>query len=360
MPLLPHLVSADHVLAILLALLGAALLAIGTHAQHAAVNRPPSANRRHGPPPPRSLRGLLVSPLWLVGGALIVLETVFNVVALALAPVALIQPLGTASLVIAVLLTALSARRPTSADPTGASRSTAYSPTSRSAASSPAHPGTVSSPTGSSPVTRRMLLAVALVVASVTVFVAAASRHMEASPASDGAAAVLAGGMLALSAVGVLVARSRIGHTIRVLAAGVLFGGVASGTHVVGVLLLTGDGLPPAAWAVGTALAPASAVGVWLVQTAYARGSAASVLAGLTVVDPITAVLIGGVVLGEFGAVPPGALALLTLSGAGALWGVTVLAQCRPGSRPTPTSPVMSAPADNMEGARGEGVPAHP
>lgn len=342
MPLLPHLVSADHVLAILLALLGAALLAIGTHAQHAAVNRPPSACRRHGPPPPRSLRGLLVSPLWLVGGALIVLETVFNVVALALAPVALIQPLGTASLVIAVLLTALSARRPTSPDPTGASRST------------------VSSPTGSSPVTRRMLLAVALVVASVTVFVAAASRHMEASPASDGAAAVLAGGMLALSAVGVLVARSRIGHTIRVLAAGVLFGGVASGTHVVGVLLLAGDGLPPAAWAVGTALAPASAVGVWLVQTAYARGSAASVLAGLTVVDPITAVLIGGVVLGEFGAVPPGALALLTLSGAGALWGVTVLAQCRPGSRPTPTSPVMSAPADNMEGARGEGVPAHP
>lgn len=288
---------------------------------------------RRFPPPTQSLQGLLVSPLWLVGGALIVLETVFNVVALVLAPVALIQPLGTVSLVIAVLLTALSARQ---------------SPSPDTSATSPG------------PVTRRLLLAVTLVVASVTVFVVAASQHMEASPASDRAAAVLAGGLIALSAVGALVARSRLGHTPRVLAAGVLFGGVASGTHVVGVLLLAGDGLPPAAWAVGTGLAPASAVGVWLVQTAYARGSAASVLAGLTVVDPITAVLIGGMVLGEFGTVPPGALALLALSGAGALWGVTLLAESRPGTRPTPTSPVMSAPADNMEGARGEGVPAHP
>lgn len=350
MPLFaPDLVTADHTFAIFLAVVGAALLAIGTHAQHSAVNglpqnspRPriaagspgahaaagsPGAHAAAGSPDahsaPRSLalRRLLVTPLWWVGGTLIVLETILNVAALALAPVALIQPLGTVSLVVAVLIGAVAAR---------------------------------------SSISHESMGAVVLVVASVTVFVSTASRHMEVSPASNSAAAVLAAGLLTLSLVGVFVARSRTGHTIRVAAAGVLFGGVASGAHVAGVLVLAGEGFPPAAWVVVAALAPASAVGIWLVQTAYANGSAESVLAGLTVVDPIAAVLIGGVVLGEFGAIPPGTVAVLGLSGVGALWGVKILARYRPGILPTPASPVMSAPADNMGGARGEGVPAHP
>lgn len=322
--LAPDLLTADHTIAVLLAVLGAALLAVGTHAQHAAVTRSAqSAPGLHNSPDQRdvSLRRLLVSPLWLVGGTLVVLETVFNVVALALAPVALIQPLGTVSLVIAVLIGAVAAR---------------------------------------APVPREAMAAVVLVVVAVTVFVSTASRHMDVAPASNSAAAVLAGGMLALSLIGIVVARGRGGHALRVAVAGVLFGGVASGAHVAGVLILAGAGFPPAAWVVVAALAPASAVGIWLVQTAYATGSAESVLAGLTVIDPIAAVLIGGAVLGEFGAIPPGTVAVLMLSGIGALWGVRILARHRPGTPPTPTSPVMSAPADNMGGARGEGVPAHP
>ena len=101
-----------------------------------------------------------------------------------------------------------------------------------------------------------------------------------------------------------LLARSRAGHLARVAAAGIVFGCVASGAHVAAARFLAGEGLPLPVWIVIAALAPASAVGVWLVQTAYASGSAATVLAGLTVIDPIAAVTVGTVVLGEYGTLP--------------------------------------------------------
>lgn len=310
MSLLSGLLPTGHAFAVLLALTGALLLASGTHAQHAAVTR-----SGH----PAGIRRLLRTPLWLLGGTLIVLETVFNVVALGLAPIALIQPLGTASLVLAVLI--------------GASRS---------------------------PLTREAVFAVLLTSGSVAAFASISAQHADHSTASPEAAGVLAALLLAGSALGVVIARSRARHLSRVAAAGILFGCVASGAHVAAARLLTGEGLPLPVWVVIAALAPASAVGIWLVQTAYASGSAATVLAGLTVIDPITAVAVGAVVLGEYGTLPSSSLALLAASAAGALWGVRRLVDHRHGTLQAPRSPAVSPSADTMGDAHREGVPVHP
>ena len=249
MPPLPQLLGTGLPLAVLLAVAGAALLALGTHLQQ----RRAAALSPTGASTPPALGLLLASPLWLLGGALIGLETVANIVALGLAPVALIQPLGTLSLV---------------------------------------------------------------------------------------------------------VARSRTGHAARVAVAAVLFGCVASGAHVVASRLLTGEGLDPVTWTVLAGLAPASGAGIWLVQTAYASGSAASVLAGLTVIDPLTAIAVGGLVLGEARPVSPATALLLLVSAVGALWGVRVLVRHRTGTRAPASSPSPRGSADTMEGARAEGVPA--
>ena len=127
---------------------------------------------------------------------------------------------------------------------------------------------------------------------------------------------------------------------------------------IVASRLLTGDGLDPAAWTVLAGLAPASAAGVWLVQTAHASGSAASVLAGLTVIDPLTAIAVGGLVLGEARPMPVASALLLLVSAAAALQGVHVLVHRGTGTRAPASSPVPQAADSTMEGARGEGVPA--
>ena len=52
--------------------------------------------------------------------------------------------------------------------------------------------------------------------------------------------------------------------------------------------------------------------------------------AGLTVVDPLIAVLIGMVVLGEAAAAPPWVLVIFGVAGAIAVWGVVGLARYHP------------------------------
>src|SRR5699024_3641593 len=86
-----------------------------------------------------------------------------------------------------------------------------------------------------------------------------------------------------------------------------------------------------------------------LVQTAYARGPAETVLAGLTVIDPIVAVIIGAAFFGEYTGLTAAATAGLLASaavGAGGVWmrarfHPTVLASRTPtadATRPTPPS----------------------
>jgi hypothetical protein len=71
-------------------------------------------------------------------------------------------------------------------------------------------------------------------------------------------------------------------------------------------------------------------LGGYFVQTAYSVGSPDLVIAALTVVDPLVAVLIGVMVLGEAALIPPVFAVLATVAGSMAILGVLQLAKYHP------------------------------
>ncbi len=297
-------------LAILLAAFSAIGLSVGTHLQHRAVQLASSAQRV-------SILRAARNPLWLLGLAILVLQTMLNVIALGLAPVAVVQPVGSLALVCSVIISslALGVR-----------------------------------------VRGGLLLGIGICVVSIAGFVGvSAGFAVEVRPSAD-TAALLSWLLLCLILLGVLVAHRCRGHLLRVAGAGVIFGTVASAAHVVALQMVSWwNGERPGAeaarllardgrlgedpisasqvWQLAVLLIVASAVGMWLVQTAYASGPPETVLAGLTVLDPLIAVAIGGLLLGEYSEVSPAGLAGLLCSGIAACWGIVVIARHHPSLR---------------------------
>lgn len=93
--------------AVVLALVGALLIAVGAVLQERA-----AVNVRLSRGPLRFLVGMLHDPRWVLGAALAVAGVGTHVVALTLGPVSAIQPIGTAGLLFAVLIHAALDRRP--------------------------------------------------------------------------------------------------------------------------------------------------------------------------------------------------------------------------------------------------------
>lgn len=307
--------------AISLAVFAALFLALGTHLQHYAVATAPRAD---GASVGARTRGLLLaarSPLWLLGLALIGAEIVLNVLALGLGPVALVQPLGVLSLVAAVVISAFVLRRRLGLAP---------------------------------------LAAIAGTVLAVGLFVGLSSGYARTLVLEGDTATRLGGLILVFTLLGAGIAVSSARHVVRVVTAGVLFGSVATGAHVLAHSFLHGgpSALPVAAWwtlLAGVALG--SAAGTWVVQTAYASGPPETVLAGLTVVDPIVAVAIGAGVLGEYaGATPAGSVALLGTAAA-AIAGVFALARLHPSVQagPSPGGAALAVPAAPVLASAGTG-----
>src|SRR5699024_4261635 len=118
---------------------------------------------------------------------------------------------------------------------------------------------------------------------------------------------------------------------VRIVAAGAVFGAVAAGAHALihdvraspglrsGLSPGFGSGLGPSSglealdrlgglahavsnvqWVLLLGILAGSGAGMWVVQTAYRNGPPETVLAGLTVIDPLVAVGIGTVLLGEY------------------------------------------------------------
>ncbi|MFG3442695.1 DMT family transporter [Nonomuraea sp. NPDC047897] len=247
------------VLAAAVALLGSLFFAVGAALQQfeaVGADRP-------------RLRVLLRRPRWLLGGAAILVGGGVHVVALGLGPLAVVQPMGVASLLFALPIAAtLHGRRPS-----------------------------------------RRELAAAVVVATGLVGL------VLLVPESDGPARLEPGGVLTLLGVSgaaavLLWAGSRMASpagraALLATSSGVLYGSTAT---LVRVLV---DGAWN--WWYLLALPVPAVLALMMLQRAYAVGHFGVSFASLQIADPLTAVAFGALLLGEplpTGVVPVAAAAL--------------------------------------------------
>lgn len=281
-------------IAVMLALLAAVGLALGAQFQNDSVHQRVSGSglTRLGI---KQVLGLLKRPRWLVGTAFLMLGVVLQLAALTLAPLIVVQPIGAVALIITSLLNAK-----------------IY--------------GVRLGP--------RTLFAIALTLAGISSFVVvAAGVAIEAEISDEKLLQVL--GVLALMLIlfGFLMATS--GGNAKALnyvfGAGVLYGFVATLAKVIIQRLIQGD-FDNLTLSAAIALALAAILGGWFVQNAYATGPPDLVIAGLTVIDPMVAVGIGIVILGEASEASFDVIMTFIGSGLVAVLGVYLLEKVHPQS----------------------------
>jgi len=281
-----------------LALVGAIFLSLGAQFQHRGVVKVEShtSDTLGKGLDLRQLGLLLARPSWVLGTLMLGLAIVFQLASLKFAPIIVVQPLGAIGLVITSI---------------------------------------VNSRVNHVKLGHKSIVAIIMCVGGVFLFVGVAAFTAVDKPVTDAQLIII----LAILLVVLLVAlvtfiwfRKRIRALYYVIMAGVLYGFVATLAKVVLGAIEQGDfGWLSILCIVG--LLSATALGAYFVQNAYASGPPDLVIAGLTVVDPLVAVVIGIAVLGEASQAPPWALVIYALSGAVAVWGVFRLAKNHPQTR---------------------------
>lgn len=296
--------SATHVVAVALAAMAAVLFGLAAVRQQKAVRESTSAGGGSAGLSLSALGRLLRAPAWLLGALQATVAAGSHVVALALAPITLVQPIGVLAVPVTVIGSAVAARhRPHRRQVIGA------------------------------------LLGVGGVAGLTVLLLSAPSRPLVLPPWGVLLAVVL-------TAVAVAVIVTRGGHAWPVLVrcvvlsvtAAVLFGLNSILLRMVGHLVKAGEltaQVPLLVTAV-VGIALALSVGMWAMQSAYAAGSPQVVICCLTLVDPITAVA-GGYLLLDDGVMLPGlgwagALGCIAL----AALGVVLLSSEHPAAAPHP------------------------
>lgn len=282
-------------LGIPLALAGAVFMSLGAQYQHRGVEKVERLSGAQGTSGLSfdQLRRLLTRPSWIIGTLMLGLAIVCQLAALVRAPLMVVQPLGAIALVITTLLNA---------------RISGHSPTKKS------------------------ITAIICCVGGIFIFVFfAALFATEREVQERELFVILAILLVVIIVLGAcwLVLRHRMRALFYVIGAGILYGFVATLAKVVIKRIEAGQFEWITAICV-VALLAAGAVGAYFVQTAYSSGPPDLVIAGLTVVDPLIAVLIGMVILGEAAAAPPWALVIYGVAGAIAVYGVVNLARYHP------------------------------
>jgi drug/metabolite transporter (DMT)-like permease len=294
------------------ALVAAVMFAICAVAQHRAVLQSPSEAAGGAT---RALdAGLLLRlvrrPLWLLGTAADAAGFVLQVLALALAPLVLVQPLLVCGLLVAAPLSALVDRRRLTWEETAG---------------------------------------VLLCSGGLALFVAVGQPGpgRDSVPLASGLPLLVSSGVLLAAGVGVasLLPRSPARSVVLAGLCGIYYG-IASAL----VKLVTPDLSPRALlgnWALWSLLVIAG-VGFLLNQTAFQTTSLSAPLATLTVLEPVAAVLVGLTLLRETIASGPGSLAVYALSGVLVVGGVILL------SRPAAArEALLSAGADRQRNSSG-------
>lgn len=291
-------------LAIALSVLGAVCFAVAAVLQHRAVSAEAGFVRGGvGDCGTLSLRGVRAVARrrgWLAGLGLAAGGSVLHAVALALAPLAVVQPIGVLAVPIAVLLTSTRTGR------------------------LPGH---------------GVVTGVVLSVAGVAGFVWTAAGAAVSTPPPGRATLVaglaVAGVVLLLAGIGVLSFSGWVRCLGLATAGAVAFGLVSALVRAVSQAVTAGDvGFLELPVLVATAgVAAAMVVGGWLVQQAFTSGPPEVVVACLTVVDPIVAVLLGVLLLKEGASAPAVTWVQLSLAGLTATVGVIALAQHHPDAK---------------------------
>jgi drug/metabolite transporter (DMT)-like permease len=286
-----------------IALVGAVFLALGAQFQHRGVNKVESASTFNGQRglSGRQLFALLGRPSWIIGTLMLGLAIVFQLTSLYFAPLIVVQPLGAVALVVTSVVNAR------------------VSHVKLDAIS---------------------IRAISFCVGGIALFVTIAAFTAESKPIEEYelvTVLTILGVVLVAFAIVFGFFRQRITPIFYIVGAGVLFGFVATLAKVVidrvKTLVLTHSAIGPSELlTLGCVLALicASALGSYFVQTAYSSGPPDLVVAGLTVIDPLVAVSIGVIVLGEASSAPLWALFAFLAAGALAIYGVLQLAKHHP------------------------------
>jgi drug/metabolite transporter (DMT)-like permease len=276
------------------ALVGALFLSLGAQFQHGGVSK----MEKHLGNSDRGLRGrqllaLFRRPSWMLGTALLCLAIVLQLVSLHFSPLTVVQPLGAVALVITAILNSRISRVK---------------------------------------LNKRSIVAIGLCVGGVAAFVLIAAFTTVDPPVSDaGLVTILIILAVVLVGFGVLFAmfRERFQALMYIVAAGILYGFVATLAKV--IISTIDQGI--FRWLTVACLAGllcAVGAGAYFVQNAYSSGPPDLVIAGLTVIDPLVAVTIGIVVLGEAANAGPFAVIGFIVSGFTAAWGVFLLSKNHP------------------------------
>jgi len=278
-----------------LALLGAVFMSFGAQYQHRGVQKVERLTRINGGGglTGGQLFSLLKRPSWVLGTVMLGLAIGCQLWALSFAPLILVQPVGAISLVITTLLNA---------------RISGHKPTGRS------------------------ITAIVLCIGGILVFVTIAALYATETPVSDQQLVtiliILAAVMIVLTGLWLWL-RRRMQALFYIVAAGIMYGFVATLAKVVISRIGSGD----FEWLTVVcviALLAGTGIGAYFVQTAYASGPPDLVIAGLTVIDPLVAVVIGLAVLREAASAPLGAYIGFAAAGALAVVGVFQLARHHP------------------------------
>ena len=278
-----------------LAIVGAVFMSFGAQYQHRGVQKVEQLTAQAGV---SGLTGgqllrLLRRPSWVLGTVMLGLAILCQLAALSFAPLILVQPIGAISLVITTLLNAwVSGHKPT----------------------------------------RRSITSIALCVGGIFIFVTVAALYATERPISAPQLLtvlwILLGVVVVLGVLWVTL-RKRMRALFYIVAAGIVYGFVATLAKVVINRIANGDFEWLTVLCI-VALLAGTAMGAYFVQTAYSSGPPDLVIAGLTVIDPIVAIVIGLAVLDEASGAPFWAYIGFTVAGALAIVGVFQLARYHP------------------------------
>jgi len=251
-----------------------------------------------------SVTTLIRKPGWLAGALLMGLGGGIHIIALSLAPVSVIQPIGVLGVPFAIMLASrLDRQRPSKA----------------------------------------VVLPILVCVLSISGFVWLTASHIGGErPVALSGLLLAEGIVLTVAAIALVITRRINGWgrcLINAVAGAMAVGMVAALMRAIAQQLQTGHQLFDSGTLAMLGMVVVNmAVGGWLVQQAYASGRAAVVLACLTVVDPMVAVLIGLVLLGEGALLAPLNLVGMAACGLAAAGGVVALARSHPGVGPAAES----------------------